>query len=1242
MPAVPLVTSTHLRDAQGSAESAMSTDSNPTAIDRRLRKLLKMDEQIRLLLEHSNARALTADEQAKVDGHALVQLEIQMLSASMQTPPAAGTSAEALGSICSAAPTMPAAASVAAAVAASQSALDELTPLPTRVGTRNSAIEVRPLRDVLVRAQYARRPHMHVCSQVMRKMARDRAAFELTRQALQECAKAAESSLLSLLRNPLASWGETAVWQLAMCEFAVEHIDDVELSAKQLQVQFRAACEGARHPAEVPRLRGSLQIDQLAATFKRSSVLRGELRRQLEVFKRHYSSLFSGFGRFRHVSHVNVSLLALMTSTHHDALKWRPPGATPAEQLAVQSKDNGRYVATWREETGEMMHEATGRTLSLRGTAGANRLGARRYLKKVPEGQRPSQEHWGTIRLHAMQAHHIQRSKSLVNSFSRNRCVLQWDEVTLNHLAWSVIVLNAPHASTNLREREVISCAKLGKDVDGAAKTGKNVGGAVTTSLKEYDMPVANVDFCCSDTTSYNSSLNLPKDLGGRGTGKGGAYAHMWAWMRDLGHVLFFMIWCLSHLGSNEVQKVMEAAGPCRRTVLVKKKGTRDTSKSDERVLLVEHLTDLHHVACTTEGCGACTPPYNMHALGHAHACTCACLARADLCLLLICGLLCAVDYLREAEGLRVLKEPPGGSNTRWPYWIDCADWFCPAENEVRYENLFTYLLHVWLLAQGNEGIGLATPSAIAVDDANAGSSSTLQPPQPQTRLSGAELVAKVKLIKDDARRQLLEEMCDPAIRVWLIFLAIYGRMSDLDCSMKRFLNFTQNDKAGTAFKAARVVRSRCDYLDHLADDDRDPLQHPDFAELRKYVESRPITYTNLDEVRKIVRTGAAEAVFYFRGESGAASTPREQRALRWLELVPLLVLGLMDGKGAVLTARKLQSIGKQGIKGYAQAILPYMPDACRLSELEEAILDAKAGPCVACQPQFAKLIDTLAGQHDESVTLESLFDHSEVGDASRELHSVLFALRFTPVGNFISETVVKTLEHGLHGTQRRTQSYATMLVSARHRPQRWPMSDSDFYWASREIGTSKSSSKTVKRDLGLQLQSINMYSEMPGLDQEVMWLKDDELQEAEPTADEADAAAADDDRGGIAGCAQDPKVKVGDIRRALSNDTVVEVLWEYTPEGKPVVYLALIEEVKSRIIRARWLHEIESCDDVFIIDPNYKTASIEMKQIWDTCADVTEPAEDRPDEVSTAVRWWRRAPSAGEAASDANDEADG
>ena len=46
-----------------------------------------------------------------------------------------------------------------------------------------------------------------------------------------------------------------ALWQLAMCEFALEHIADVASSPKQLQLEFRAACEEVRHPDEVPRLR---------------------------------------------------------------------------------------------------------------------------------------------------------------------------------------------------------------------------------------------------------------------------------------------------------------------------------------------------------------------------------------------------------------------------------------------------------------------------------------------------------------------------------------------------------------------------------------------------------------------------------------------------------------------------------------------------------------------------------------------------------------------------------------------------------------------------------------------------------------------------------------------------------------------------------------------------------------------------------------------------------------------------
>ena len=40
-------------------------------------------------------------------------------------------------------------------------------------------------------------------------------------------------------------------------------------------------------------------------------------------------------------------------------------------------------------------------------------------------------------------------------------------------------------------------------------------------------------------------------------------------------------------------------------------------------------------------------------------------------------------------------------------------------------------------------------------------------------------------------------------------------------------------------------------------------------------------------------------------------------------------------------------------------------------------------------------------------------------------------------------------------------------------------------------------------------------------------------------------------------------------------------------------------------IVRARWLHELEGSDDIYIIDPKYKMESIEIKLIWDTCAGV-------------------------------------
>jgi len=263
-------------------------------------------------------------------------------------------------------------------------------------------------------------------------MAAERAKLELARAAAQEAARAAEQSLWRLLRAPFDAWGDEVLWQLSMFEFALDHLDDVSSTPKQLQLAFRAACEEARHPDELPRLRGSLRIDALQDALDSSSELCHELQAQLTRYKRLYCSALRGFGRFRGVSPLpGEALLALMQRTHCAALQWRPPGASPAEKLALVSKEKGVYTAEWRNDTRLQQYEDTGGVLSLRGTAGVTKAGLRR-LKQLPEGEKPAQEHFTTIRAHAYQAHHIQRANALVNTFAIKRSVIQWDEVTIN------------------------------------------------------------------------------------------------------------------------------------------------------------------------------------------------------------------------------------------------------------------------------------------------------------------------------------------------------------------------------------------------------------------------------------------------------------------------------------------------------------------------------------------------------------------------------------------------------------------------------------------------------------------------------------------------------------------------------------------------------------------------------------------------------------------------------------------
>ena len=150
--------------------------------------------------------------------------------------------------------------------------------------------------------------------------------------------------------------------------------------------------------------------------------------------------------------------------------------------------------------------------------------------------------------------------------------------------------------------------------------------------------------------------------------------------------------------------------------------------------------------------------------------------------------------YVRDAENLSRLRNFATGSRTRWNFFIDVANRLQPATR--RWELLITYLLHSWLVAEGR--VGLSVPAPAGGEDA----SSTVD--VPTWVLSSADLGDKIKMLKNTAHQQLLAEMCNPSVRVWIIFLECYGK-----ASVQPFLSYTMNDNLGVACKAARVIRSR-------------------------------------------------------------------------------------------------------------------------------------------------------------------------------------------------------------------------------------------------------------------------------------------------------------------------------------------------------------------------------------------------------------------------------------------------
>ena len=73
----------------------------------------------------------------------------------------------------------------------------------------------------------------------------------------------------------------------------------------------------------------------------------------------------------------------------------------------------------------EAYHRGAGKILSLRGTVNIAKLYAKRYLKSIPEEERPTHECRETLRLKDIQAHDIQRFKALEHSFSKYATAVQ-------------------------------------------------------------------------------------------------------------------------------------------------------------------------------------------------------------------------------------------------------------------------------------------------------------------------------------------------------------------------------------------------------------------------------------------------------------------------------------------------------------------------------------------------------------------------------------------------------------------------------------------------------------------------------------------------------------------------------------------------------------------------------------------------------------------------------------------------
>eukprot|EP00966_Prymnesium_polylepis_P264898 6119672-Prymnesium_polylepis.1 len=273
------------------------------------------------------------------------------------------------------------------------------------------------------------------------------------------------------------------------------------------------------------------------------------------------------------------------------------------------------------------------------------------------------------------------------------------------------------------------------------------------------------------------------------------------------------------------------------------------------------------------------------------------------------------LSWLATQEGRRQLRQAVTGVQERWGFYVDAVSWFQPMGRETPLPS-----------KKESSDDGEDDP----MDDGDGGDpyAGTYtgrldrvinymidQAEKREYNGPAGEIATMINQIASTEVRELLHELSKPEVRLALCVFQLYGTggrddddgadddESDDGCdddsddgsdddvdyvavaqSLRRFLNFSQDDHEGVAFRIHRRVRARRRYLLMLASEDEDDggeYYECACARLINYVESTDGAFEDID-VRSVVQsTFSAAHDFFDRGVEGNDSSPGTQYLFR-------------------------------------------------------------------------------------------------------------------------------------------------------------------------------------------------------------------------------------------------------------------------------------------------------------------------------------------------------------------------